>query len=154
MDEFTTSNEEERLIARLRRGLEESEPVPTDVGEFARAAFSWRDIDADLAELEFDSVDEEQPVGVRSSATARMVSFQAGQWMLDVEHDPIAGRLIGAISPRAEYRVELHTAGAVFTIASDDAGRFEADGVNAGPLSMILHFNDRQVIKTQWVVLY
>lgn len=152
MSEFDKAREDE-LVAGLRKGLEAGDPVPSDVTEFAKAAFTWRDIDAELAVLEFDSMDEDLPAGVRSSATARMISFQVGQWMLDVEFDSASGRLIGAISPRASYSVELHTAGALFMVESDEVGRFEAEGVNTGPISMVLRFSDGLVVKTQWVVL-
>lgn len=153
MSEFTTSREDDQLLARLRLGLALSDVAPSDVTAFAKAAFSWRDIDAELAELDFDSIDEDIPSGVRSSATARMISFQAGQWMLDVEYDEAASRLMGHISPEAGYTIELHTSGAFFTAESDERGRFEAGGVASGPLSMVLRFADGQVIKTQWVVL-
>lgn len=153
MSEFETSREDEMLIAGLRQGLSDSDPVPSDVTSFAKVAFAWRDIDAELAELEFDSITEDSPTGVRSSATARMISFQAGQWMLDIEYDESSGRLMGAISPTAEYSVELHTSGASFTTTSDESGRFEADGVSPGPVSLILYFAGGEVIKTQWVVL-
>lgn len=152
MSEFDRAREEE-LVAGLRRSLEAGDPVPTDVTEFAKAAFTWRDIDAELAELEFDSAGEDLPTGVRSSATARMISFQVGQWMLDIEFDDTSGRLIGAISPEASYTVELHTPGALFMTESDDVGRFEAEGIRPGPLSLVLRFSHRSVIKTQWVVL-
>jgi hypothetical protein len=153
LSEYQISREDETLLARLRNSLSESDAVPSDVISFAKAAFSWRTIDAELAELDYDSVEEDVPAGVRSAATARMISFQAGQWMLDIEFDESAGRLLGHISPRAEYTVELHSAGALFTVQSDEMGRFEAEGVRPGPVSMILSFVDGTVIKTQWVVL-
>lgn len=153
MTEFTTTPEDEGILTRLRQGLEQSETVPSDVIDFAKAAFAWRNIDAELAELDFDSIDEEIPSGVRSTGTARMISFQAGQWMLDIEFDEASGRLIGQISPESAFTVELHTAGALFTVESDELGRFSAEGISPGPLSLVLHFPDRSVIKTQWVVL-
>lgn len=153
MSEFDESTQAEVLLALLRKGLEETDPVPSDVAAFARAAFTWRDIDAELAALEFDSAEEGVPTGVRSSTTVRMMSFQAGQWIIDVEYDEVAGRLIGATSPPARFSVDLHTSGATFTTESDDLGRFTADGVAPGPLGMVLRFTRDQVIKTQWVVL-
>ena len=141
------------LIAALRDGLAASDPVPSDVKEFAKAAFSWRELDAELAELEYDSVEEEIPAGVRSSTVVRMMSFQAGRWMIDIEYDETAGRLMGATSPPARYTVELHTAGARFAIESDDSGRFTAEDVVRGPLAMVLRFADGEVVKTPWVVL-
>jgi len=153
LSEFDESTQAEVLLALLRKGLEETDPVPSDVAAFARAAFTWRDIDAELAALEFDSAEEGVPTGVRSSTTVRMMSFQAGQWIIDVEYDEVAGRLIGATSPPARFSVDLHTSGATFTTESDDLGRFTADGVAPGPLGMVLRFTRDQVIKTQWVVL-
>jgi len=153
LSEYTTPKDDDQLMARLRKGLGESDAAPADVTSFAKAAFTWRDIDAELAELEFDSVDEEVPSGVRSTGTARMVSFQAGQWILDVEYDETTGRLMGHIAPSARYTIELHTAGTFFTTSSDESGRFHADGVIPGPLSLVLRFEDGQVIKTQWIVL-
>lgn len=153
MSEYQVSREDEKLLAKLREGLGESDAVPSDVTAFAKAAFTWRTIDAELAELDYDSIDEDLPAGVRSSATARMISFQAGQWMLDVEYDEAMGRLLGHVSPQATYTIELHSAGALFTVESDELGRFEADGVSPGPLSMIVRLTDGSVIKTQWVIL-
>jgi len=153
LSEFETSREEREVLAKLRDGLHQSDPAPSDIAEFAKAAFAWRGIDADLAELDFDSIEEDQLQGVRSTATTRMVSFQAGQWMLDIEFDEGTGRLMGHISPQSSYTVELHTSGALFSVESDELGRFEADSVSPGPLSMVLRFGDGSVIKTQWVVL-
>lgn len=153
MSEQSMSGADAVLIARLRAGLDESDPVPGDVIEFAMAAFTWRDIDAELAELDFDSAESGQEVGVRSSATLRMISFQAGQWMLDIEYDEAAGRLLGVISPETPYRIDLHTSGAFYTTESDATGRFQAEGVIRGPLSLVLRLPDGLVVKTQWVVL-
>jgi hypothetical protein len=153
LSEFNQSREDEKLLATLRKGLADSDAVPSDVVEFAKAAFTWRDIDAELAELDFDSADEDVPSGVRSSTTLRMISFQAGQWMIDIEYDEAAGRLIGATSPPARYTVELHTSGASFTTESDDMGRFTAQSIARGPLGMVLRFTRGQVVKTLWVVL-
>jgi hypothetical protein len=153
VSEHSTSRSDEDLIAALRAGLDEADAVPGDVTAFAKAAFTWRDIDAELASLDFDSAESDQEAGVRSSATARMISFQAGQWMIDIEYDEVAGRLLGVISPEASFRIDLHTSGAFFTTESDQSGRFQAEGVSRGPLSMVLRFTDGQVVKTQWVVL-
>lgn len=152
MSEFEQAGESE-LIAALRKGLSESDPVPSDVTEFAKASYTWRSIEAELAELEYDSTEEDLPAGVRSSATARMISFQVGQWMLDIEYDESSGRLMGAISPDAAYAIDLHSPGALFTTESDPAGRFTVEGISSGPLSMILRFHDGSAIKTQWVIL-
>lgn len=153
MSEIPMSHEDEQVLAKLRRGLAEGDPVPTDVVEFARAALGWRQIDAELARLDFDSIEEDVPAGVRSSITARMLSFQAGRWTLDIEYDDAAQRLLGQIDPETPYRVDIHSAGTFFTVQSDEQGHFEAEGILSGPLSLVLRFNGGPAIKTQWVVL-
>ena len=52
-----TNREEDKIMSLLRRGLDHSDPVPPDVTEFAKAALSWRAIDAELAALSHDSTD-------------------------------------------------------------------------------------------------
>ncbi len=151
MSEFT--NNESELIEKLRRGLQESDPVPETVGEFAKALFTWRDIDAELAEMAFDSADEETPSGVRSTAVVRMISFQAGQWLVDVEYDEAKGHLTGRISPDTQGTVELHSSGAHFAVESDKAGHFSFEGVGRGPVSLVIVFEKGQAVKTNWVIL-
>ena len=33
-------------------------------------------------------------------ATARILAFQSGEWMVDLEYDPFSGQLMGQIEPR------------------------------------------------------
>lgn len=151
MSEFT--KEQQETLAKLRTGLEQSDPAPSTIGEFAKALFGWRDIDAELADLSFDSINDEVPSGVRSTAVGRMISFQAGKWLVDIEYDPASGHLMGRVSPDSQLTVELHSSGARFSVESDSSGHFEFDNVNTGPLSLVLHFDDGQTVKTSWVVL-
>ena len=153
MSENINSHEDDQLVAKLRTVLSSTDPVPSDVTSFAVAAYSWRTIDAELAELDFDSIEEDVPAGVRSATTARMVSFQAGKWLIDIEHDPTTGRLMGQVTPESQFIVELHTTGAHFSVESDSDGHFEADSVDTGPLSLVLRFADGAVVKTTWIVL-
>ncbi|MGI9609373.1 MAG: hypothetical protein ACR2NL_03665, partial [Acidimicrobiia bacterium] len=90
---------EEALLSRLQKGLTASDPVPADVSEFAKASLAWRTIDAELASMTVDSSSEDMPAGVRSTATARMLSFEAGSWTIEMEYNPSSGRLIGQIDP-------------------------------------------------------
>ena len=94
------------LIDRLGRILNETDPVPADVSEFAKAAFDWRNIDGELASMEFDSSTEDVPSGVRSTATARMISFEAGEWTIDLEHREDRGAFGAAQLEDAELKLE------------------------------------------------
>jgi hypothetical protein len=114
---------------------------------------SWRTIDAELAQLSYDSIDETTSATVRSTASARIVGFETGEWMIDLEHDAATGELRGQIQPAGQLEIELHVVGAVLVTETDDLGRFSFDGVEAGPVALVLRVEDDQTVKTEWIVL-
>ena len=69
---------DDELLALVGRALRAAEPVPDHVIAGARAAWTWRTIDQELAELVFDSAFE--LTGVRSEDTARQLTFRAPAW--------------------------------------------------------------------------
>ena len=77
---------DDRLVEALRRVLAEADEVPTDVVAAARAAWTWRTIDAELAALVHDStLDVQELAGVRGAATVRALSFTVGEHYLELE---------------------------------------------------------------------
>lgn len=145
---------DEMLLALLREGLNEADPPPGDVDEFARAALAWRDVDATLATMALDTISEGALEGVRATSTSRMIEFEAGQWTIDIEYDEAAHRLLGHIAPAREVNVEIHFAGNVLHTESDDMGRFDFDGVPTGPMSLVFRLQgDLEVVRTEWTVL-
>jgi len=148
-----TSHEEENLLSLLRGGLDDSDPAPADVTDFAKAALSWRNIDAELAEISFDSSEESTSTGVRGVATARILAFQSDEWLIDLEYDPFAGQLMGQIEPPGHMTVELHLVTRVLTTESDDQGRFGFEGVYNGPVALVVRIEGQEAVKTEWIVL-
>jgi hypothetical protein len=145
--------EEAEIMSLLRRGLVQSDPVPPDVTEFAKASLSWRNVDAELAALSYDSTDETSAATVRSTATARVVGFESGGWMIDLEHDAATAELRGQIDPAGRVDVELHVVGAVLATETDDLGRFTFEGVEAGPVAIVIRVGGHETVKTEWIVL-
>ncbi len=148
-----TSQQEENLVSLLRRGLDDSDPAPADVTDFAKAALSWRNIDAELVQLSYDSSEESATTGVRGMATARILAFQSGEWMIDLEYDPFSGQLMGQIEPAGHMTVELHVIGRVLTTESDDQGRFGFEGIYNGPVALVIRTEGAEAVKTEWIVL-
>jgi hypothetical protein len=147
----SANHQEERLLSLLRRGLEQSDPSPVDVAEFAKAALSWRTIDAELAQLTFDSVDD--TTAVRGVAVARMLAFESDDLMIDLEHDPASGHLRGQLEPAGQMTIELHVLDTVLVTESDDLGRFTFDGVHSGPFALVIRFEGDEAVKTEWIIL-
>jgi hypothetical protein len=150
---MTDPTRDNEILEILRKGMEEADAVPSTVSEFASALFTWRDIDAELAELTFDSVDEDAPAGVRSTSTARMISFEVGKWTIDLEYIPATGILMGSVSPASAFTVELHSRGARLAVELDDRGTFEFENVEGGPVSLVFRSSEGETVKTSWIAL-
>lgn len=117
------------LERELRRVAALVDPVPTALIDSAIAAFALRTLDADLAELEYDSLAEPSPA-VRGGAP-RLLTFRCSQAQIDVELTS-TGRLLGQTTSRPAT-VDLVTPASTVPIECDDHGRFATDLPARGP---------------------
>ncbi|HSK26532.1 MAG TPA: hypothetical protein VK894_06440 [Jiangellales bacterium] len=149
------STEERRLLDALRAGLAEADPVPEVLVEAAKASFTWRTVDAELAELVADTALEAR--AVRGQGGPRLLTFAAGPTTLVVEVDASGAgrRLLGQIVRPRRAEVEVRHAGGTVSVAADDLGRFRVDTVPAGPLSLSCRFPEagEQPVVTSWVTV-
>jgi len=132
---MTHDDETER---ELRRAADLLYPVPDRLLPMAVAAFAWRTIDADLAELVFDSFAESAPVSVRGPDKPRLLTFRTDETIieLELETEGTTLRLVGRMAPAGRAEVEVrHRRGAV-TVTADPLGRFAVGGLAPGSLSL------------------
>jgi hypothetical protein len=141
------------LLALVGLALRAAEPVPEHVLVGARAACTWRTIDAELAELVFDSALE--TTGVRGEDTARQLTFRAPGVEIEVMVvDGTTRRIVGQLIPPSELIVQLTTGDQVAEQNSDRMGRFAFDDVEPGPIRLtVLDADGTQTIATEWVLL-
>lgn len=149
-DETMTADDE--LLGVLGQALAEVDPVPDHVLAGARAAFTWRTIDAELAELVFDSAKE--LAGVRADDANRQVTFKAPGVEIEVMLiENGSRRLVGQLVPPSAKRVELVGAEEVFTTESDRLGRFTFDELAPGPVRLVVLDSDgARIVQTEWVL--
>lgn len=129
--------DDRQLLALLRGVLAtDGDPtvavVPQEVQDAALAAWTWRTVDEELAELAYDSAAEPDRSGVRGNATRhRQLTFESDGSTLEVE---LSGReLLGQVLPGRRVRVRLSTPdGPGPELDSDDRGRFRVDEVPSG----------------------
>ena len=130
----------DELERRLRAVVGHVDPVPPGVGEAARAAFGWRTIDQDLAELLRDSADEAVEAGVRGPGGARQLSFESPRLGIELEvatTGPRERRLEGQLLPPVAATVTLERPGAdPVSVQADELGRFSLDGLEAGVIRL------------------
>jgi hypothetical protein len=150
---------DETMLEELRGLFDRVDAVPQRLDEAARAAYSWRTIDAELAELMRDSA-EAQPgeLALRGAATgSRLLSFESPRVAIEAEVavvGPRARRLTGQIVPPMAATVTLEQGGARLTAQADELGRFAFERVGAGPARLRAALPDGGMeIATPWTSL-
>lgn|SRR5487761_259954 len=154
---MTDAPDDDELEQELRQLAAHLDPVPPELLRAAEEAFSWRDIDTELAELVFDSLlDANQATLVRSSAGQRLISFKAPGLTIDVEVTSTeSGReVMGQIIPPQRATVEIRHQSGIVIADADELGRFRSDSLQAGPMSLRLRpaaDAARAAIVTDWL---
>jgi hypothetical protein len=147
------------LLVQIRDVCDRLDPVPPEVLEAARGALRWLTPDAALAELTADSL--AGLAAVRSLSRPRLVSYESAALTVHVQITGTGGsrRLVGQLvppraahvtvrSPHADHRAE-------HTVQADESGRFTADGVPPGPVSLLCRLVDSpdRPVATSWVAI-
>ncbi len=150
---------DDELETELRQLAANREPVPAPLRQAAVDAFSWRDIDAEIAELVYDSLlDADAASLVRGPADQRMVSFAVGGMTIDLEVTSSGpGRTVmGQIVPPQPAMVDIRYRRDTVTVEADDLGRFRSGPLPPGPASLRLRPPSGAAgpaIITDWVAL-
>ncbi|GAA3447310.1 hypothetical protein [Planomonospora venezuelensis] len=133
----------------LRHAAGIIDPVPAHLLQAAVEAYALASIEAELAELVFDSLTQSAPV--RGTDRPRLLTFRGNGLTLDLEIT--AGRLVGQLLPPQPAEIELlggRSPAAALT--ADAAGRFVCDRVAAGPFSLHCRAGGA-VITTEWLTV-
>ena len=144
---------DDEMLALVGRALRAADPVPERVLEGARAAWTWRTIDEELAMLVFDSAAE--LTGVRSEDTARQLTFRAPGMEIEVMvTDQATRRIVGQLVPPGAFSITLLVGSAEWTQTTDRLGRFTFDDVAPGPVRMVVADSaGTPIVTTEWVLL-
>jgi hypothetical protein len=132
---------DEAVFEELRDLIARTDPVPERLDDAARAAFTWRTIDAELAELMQDSAEvDEAALALRGAATGpRLLSFESPRLAIEAEVTvlgPRERRLVGQIVPPVAASLTLEQGGVRLTAQADELGRFAFDRVDAGTVRL------------------
>jgi hypothetical protein len=110
------------------------------------AAYTFRTIDAELAQLTFDSL-AEGASAVRGADGPRVLTFSTAAAEIEVEISD--GRLVGQLMPARAATVEIRGRDRTITVTADALGRFAAGPLSPGALSLRCHL-DRTIV-TEWI---
>jgi hypothetical protein len=117
---------DDELLAELGGVLAKVAGPPPELVQAAKELFTWRTIDAELAELAHDSLVDAAAAGVRATGQPRILTFETAELTVEVEVDetPGARRLIGQLTPPGPARLELRSPAGPVLGEADALGRF------------------------------
>ena len=146
--------DDERLMEALSGALRARQAVPPWFVETAKNAYAWHNIDAELAQLTYDSSrDRDVSASLRSeSASIRALTFTSAHLSIELEIGDSA--LLGQIMPPRPGRIEAQTqAGATTPAPVDEIGCFSIEPIPPGPFRLHCHTEDGTDVVTGWITL-
>ena len=146
--------DDEELLAALRQALAERQAVPPEFVEAAKNAFAWHNIDAELAELTYDSSRDAEPAPSTRAETAsiRALTFTSAHLTIELEvtHDSLLGQIVPAQA--GTIKVQLRD-GAESTVPADGIGRFTIRPMPAGTFRLHCKTSADADALTNWITL-
>ena len=142
------------LLGDLRAAIEHAEPIPPDAIALAKAAFDWRSLDAELAQLVHDSAVDDAALLVRGDDDHRVLSFATPNVRIDVEYAD--RQLVGLVTPAESAIVDVFRGddSPVATATTDEFGAFVIPDVDAGRCSLRCRAADGAwSVRTEWTAL-
>ena len=155
-DLHVSDPEDAALLEELRRSLASADPVPPHVLHASRETLTWRTIDAELAELAYDSLtDDKVLTGVRGVMEQRLLTFNTADVTveLEVDRDGEHRTVLGQVVPPSPGRVELIHPDGALTVPVDEVGRFTVALVPAGPVRIGCDLDDGRRVVLPWVIV-
>jgi len=146
-----------KLLGELR-DAGRLDPVPFEALVAARSSLAWRTLDAELAELAYDSLlDDNVLAGIRSAdAPPRLVTFECPALSVEIETASTGSGhcLVGQLTPAQAAGLEVQHVGGTISTTADELGRFTVEDVPAGPVSVRVRPTDGSgAVTTDWIVL-
>jgi hypothetical protein len=140
-------------LEALRRAVTARENVPPDFVEAGKDAFAWHNIDAELAQLTYDSRDADHALATRTEAASiRALTFTSGR--LTIELEVTQDSLVGQIVPAQPAVVTvLPRAGSEIVLAADDIGCFSVEPIPLGQFRLRCRTSAGVETMTGWITL-
>lgn len=129
--------DDEVLLTALRQAINARQAVPAEFVAAGKNAFAWHNIDAELAQLTYDSSRDADPVpSTRSEAASiRALTFTSAH--LTIELEVSQDSLVGQIVPPQAATIKIQHRDSPETEASaDEIGCFSIQPIPSGPFRL------------------
>ena len=144
---------DDELLEALRRAVTAREAVPADFVAAAKQAFAWHNIDAELAQLTYDSREAHHAQATRTEAASiRALTFTSGR--LTIELEVAQDSLVGQVVPAQPAVITvLPSTGSEIVITADEIGCFSVEPIPAGQFRLRCRTSAGVETMTGWITL-
>jgi hypothetical protein len=146
--------DDDSLFAALQEALRAREAVPAEFIEAGKNAFAWHNIDAELAQLTYDSIrDADYQASLRAEAASiRALTFTSAH--LTVELEVTGDTLLGQIIPAQGGMIRVQPRdGGETTVTADEIGCFSIRPIPSGPFRLYCQTGADLDALTGWITL-
>jgi hypothetical protein len=129
--------DDEVLLTELRQAVRARQAVPPEFVAAGKNAFTWHNIDAELAQLTYDSSRDREPTpSTRSEAASiRALTFTSAHMTIEIEvsQDSLVGQIV---PPQAGTIKILHRDSPGTAVTADEIGCFSIHPIPSGPFRL------------------
>jgi len=144
---------DDELLEALRRAVTARDAVPADFIAAAKQAFAWHNIDAELAQLTYDSRAADHALATRTEAASiRALTFTSDRLTIELEvaQDSLVGQVVPA---QAAVITVLPRTGGEAVITADEIGCFSVEPIPAGQFRLRCRTSAGVETMTGWITL-
>jgi hypothetical protein len=145
--------DDEHLLAALGEAMRAREAVPAWFTETGKSAYAWHNIDAELAQLTYDSSHDTMGAAVTRAEAASIRSLTFTSPHLSLELEVTGNSLLGQVIPPRAGTLETHTRAGVTATPVDEIGCFAVDPIPASPFRLRYRTTDGTDVLTGWITL-
>ena len=145
--------DDEELLGALDEAMRARQAVPEWFVETGRNAYAWHNIDAELAQLTYDSSRDQDVVAAVRSETASIRALTFTSSRLSIELEVAESSLLGQIVPPRAGTLEIHTTAGVTSSPVDEIGCFAVDPTPTTPFRVRCRTEDGADVLTGWITL-
>lgn len=146
-------DDDDELLAALGEAIRAREEVPEWFVETGKNAYAWHNIDAELAQLTYDSSRDRDTVAMVRSEAASIRALTFTSTRLSIELEVTAGSLVGQIIPPQAGTLEVHTTAGVASSPVDEIGCFSVTPIPNSPFRLRCRTEDGADVLTGWITL-
>ena len=147
--------DDDELLGALGEAMRARQAVPEWFVETGKNAYAWHNIDAELAQLTYDSEGDfsrGHVAAMRSEAASiRALTFTSAR--LSIELEVAESSLLGQVIPPRAGTLEVHTTAGVTSSPVDEIGCFVVTPIPASPFRLRCRTEDGADVLTGWITL-